>query len=61
MPKTDYVKGISMKGLTNRQKTAMRRHKTHHTAKHLKSMTIAMHKGKTFTQSHKIAIKKVGS
>ena len=60
MPKSKYVKGVSMKGLTNRQKTAMRRHKTHHTAKHLRSMTTAMRKGKTFTQSHKIAMKKVG-
>ena len=60
MPKTDYVKGISMRGLTIRQNTAMRRHKTHHTAKHLKAMATAMRKGKTFTQSHKIAMKKVG-
>jgi hypothetical protein len=49
-----------MKGLNKRQKTAMRRHKTHHTAKHLKAMATAMRKGKTFTQSHKIAMKKVG-
>ena len=49
-----------MTGLTNRQKTAMRRHKTHHTAKHLKQMVTSMKRGKTFTQSHKIAMKKVG-
>jgi hypothetical protein len=60
MPKTNYVKGVSMTGLTNRQKTAMRRHKTHHTAKHLKQMVTSMKRGKTFTQSHKIAMKKVG-
>ena len=60
MPKNNYVKGVSMTGLTSRQKTAMRRHKTHHTAKHLRSMTTAMRKGKTFTQSHKIAMKKIG-
>ena len=60
MPKTDYVKGISMKGLNKRQKSAMRRHKTHHTAKHLRSMVRSMKRGKTFTQSHKIAMKKVG-
>ena len=60
MPKTDYVKGVSMKGLNKRQKTAMRRHKTHHTAKHLKAMVTSMKKGKTFTQSRKVAIKKVG-
>ena len=61
MPKSDYVKGVSMKGLNKRQKTAMRRHKTHHTAKHLRSMAASMRKGKTFTQSHKIAMKKVGA
>jgi|TARA_R100000084_G_C4535410_1_gene93149 hypothetical protein len=60
MPKTDYVKGVSMRGLNKRQKTAMRRHKAHHTAKHLKAMATAMRKGKTFAQSHKIAMKKVG-
>ena len=60
MPKTDYVKGVSMKGLNKRQKSAMRRHKTHHTAKHLRSMVRSMKRGKTFTQSHKIAMKKVG-
>ena len=56
MPKSDYVKGVNMTGLTKRQKTAMKRH----TAKHLKSMVTAMKKGKTFTQSHKIAMRKVG-
>ena len=60
MPKKDYVKGVSMAGLTKRQKTAMRRHKTHHTAKHLRSMVRAMKRGKTFTQSHKQAMKSVG-
>ena len=60
MPKTDYVKGVSMRGLTKRQKQSMWRHKTHHTAKHLRSMAASMRKGKTFTQSHKIAMKKVG-
>tara|TARA_Y100000356_G_C11125420_1_gene217056 strand:- start:307 stop:492 length:186 start_codon:yes stop_codon:yes gene_type:complete len=60
MPKSDYVKGVSMKGLTTRQKQTMRRHRTHHTAKHLRSMVRSMKKGKTFAQSHKIAMRKVG-
>ena len=60
MPKTNYVKGVSMKGLNKRQKSAMRRHKTHHTAKHLRAMVRSMKRGKTFTQSHKLAMKKVG-
>ena len=60
MAKSNYVKGVSIKGLNKRQKSAMKRHKTHHTAKHLRSMASSMRKGKTFTQSHKIAMKKVG-
>ena len=60
MPKTDYVKGVSMKGLNKRQKSAMRRHKTHHTAKHLRAMVRSMKRCKTFTQSHNLAMKKVG-
>ena len=60
MAKTNYVKGVSMKGLNKRQKSAMRRHKTHHTAKHLRAMVRSMKRGKTFTQSHKLAMKKVG-
>ena len=57
MPKKDYEKGVNMKGLNKRQKSAMRRHKNHHTAKHLKVMVRAMKKGSTFTRSHKIAMK----
>ena len=54
------IKGVSMAGLNHRQSTAMKRHSQHHTAKHLRSMVNAMKKGKTFTESHKIAMKKVG-
>ena len=54
------VKGVSVSGLTKRQASAMRRHSKHHTAKHLRAMVASMKKGKTFTQSHKIAMKKVG-
>tara|TARA_R110002020_G_scaffold113877_2_gene262029 strand:- start:3124 stop:3303 length:180 start_codon:yes stop_codon:yes gene_type:complete len=54
------VKGVSVSGLTTRQASAMKKHSKHHTSKHLKSMVTAMKKGKTFTQSHKIAMKKVG-
>ena len=46
--------------LTIRQKNALARHKEHHTAKHMTEMRKAMRKGKTFTESHKIALKKVG-
>ncbi len=54
------IKGVSVTGLTKRQISAMRKHARHHTAKHLRSMVRAMKKGKTFTQSHKSAIRKVG-
>ena len=46
------IKGVSL--------TAMGKHSKHHTAKHIKSMVASIKKGKTFTQSHKIAMKKVG-
>ena len=54
------VKGVNVSALNVRQQGAMKRHAKHHTAKHLRSMVTAMKKGKTFTQSHKIAMKKVG-
>jgi hypothetical protein len=60
MPKISFIKGVSVKGLTKKQKNAMNRHKKHHTAKHLRSMVRSMKRGKTFTQSHSIAMKKVG-
>jgi len=57
MPK---VKGVSTTALNKRQQSAMSRHASHHTAKHLKVMVGAMKKGQTFAQSHKTAMKKVG-
>ena len=54
------IKGVSLTALNKRQQTAMASHSKHHTAKHLKSMVASMKRGKTFTQSHKIAMKKVG-
>ena len=54
------IKGVSLSGLNKRQEGAMKRHSKHHTAKHLKEMVSLMKKGKTFTDSHKIAMRKVG-
>jgi LAS superfamily LD-carboxypeptidase LdcB len=48
------------KKLTKRQTNALRRHSRHHTKKHMKFMRAQMRKGKTFTQAHKAAMKKVG-
>tara|TARA_R100001460_G_scaffold6872_5_gene17731 strand:- start:361 stop:510 length:150 start_codon:yes stop_codon:yes gene_type:complete len=46
--------------LTKRQKSALARHKPHHTIKHMNEMKKAMRSGKTFGQAHKMAMKKVG-
>jgi len=54
------VKGVSMSGLNIRQANAMKKHSKHHTAKHLRTMANAMKKGKSFSESHKMAQKKVG-
>ena len=49
-----------MKALTTRQKNALKRHSEHHTKKHMTEMRKLMRGGKTFGQSHKIAMSKVG-
>tara|TARA_R100001377_G_C3188291_1_gene109466 strand:+ start:111 stop:275 length:165 start_codon:yes stop_codon:yes gene_type:complete len=49
-----------LKTLTDRQKATMKKHSVHHSAKHMASMKKAMLAGKTFTQAHIIAKKKVG-
>tara|TARA_R100001443_G_scaffold26066_3_gene39224 strand:- start:2540 stop:2692 length:153 start_codon:yes stop_codon:yes gene_type:complete len=49
-----------MKELTKRQKDTLKRHSVHHTRKHMTEMRKLMRKGKTFTESHKIAMRKVG-
>jgi len=54
------VKGVDISSLTKRQQDVMKKHSKHHTGKHMKSMTAMMKKGKTFTESHKAAQKKVG-
>ncbi len=52
--------GKSAKKLTARQEATMRRHAEHHTKKHMSEMRKMMLAGKTFTQAHKAAQKKVG-
>jgi hypothetical protein len=49
-----------MKMLTDKQKALMKKHKAHHTPKHMAAMKKSMLAGKTFTQAHKLAQKKVG-
>ena len=48
------------KQLTQRQKDTLKRHSSNHTAKHMTEMRKLMRSGKTFTESHKIAMRKVG-
>jgi len=46
--------------LTQRQKNTLKKHSVHHTKKHMTEMRKLMKEGKTFTQSHKMAMRKVG-
>ena len=38
----------------------MRKHAKHHSMKHMKDMASSIKKGKTFSQAHKSAMRKVG-
>ena len=49
-----------MAKLTKRQQLALERHKEHHTPKHMAYMRKVMREGKTFTQAHREAQRKVG-
>jgi len=46
--------------LKKRQEDAMKRHSEHHSKKHMDLMKKLMNEGKTFTEAHKLAMKKVG-
>mgnify|MGYP003134745685 CR=1 FL=1 len=50
----------SLTSLNKTQKKAFRKHAKHHTKKHVKSMVASLKKGKTFTQAHNSAMRKVG-
>tara|TARA_Y100001972_G_C7553513_1_gene278207 strand:+ start:193 stop:453 length:261 start_codon:yes stop_codon:yes gene_type:complete len=52
--------GGMMKKLTPRQQAALKRHSVHHTAKHMSEMRKAMRSGKTFTEAHRMAMRRVG-
>lgn len=56
-PKCKYINGTK---LSKPQKKKLMLHSDHHTLKHIKSMIVNINKGKTFTQSHKIAQMSVG-
>ena len=46
--------------LSKRQQDTMKKHSVHHTKKHMDMMTKLILEGKTFTEAHNIAMKKVG-
>tara|TARA_R100000654_G_C2590109_1_gene113098 strand:+ start:199 stop:372 length:174 start_codon:yes stop_codon:yes gene_type:complete len=54
------AKKKSAKKLTARQEKTLKAHSVHHTKKHMSEMRKSMRAGKTFTQAHKEAMKKVG-
>lgn len=47
-------------GLTDRQKKTLKKHSVHHTKKHMDLMIKLMKEGKSFTEAHNVAKKKVG-
>jgi hypothetical protein len=49
------------KEITDKQKKTLQKHSKHHTKKHIIYMTKLMKQGKTFTESHNLAQRKVGS
>ena len=46
--------------MNERQRKALAKHSVHHTKKHMDMMKKLMKDGKTFTESHKITMKKIG-
>jgi len=51
----------TMKKLSEAQKKKLAEHSKHHTKKHMASMRMMMMKGKSFSQAHMDAKKKVGN
>jgi len=45
--------------LTDKQKQLLERHSTHHSKKHMDLMRKLMREGKTFTESHQMAKKRL--
>ena len=46
--------------LTPKQIATLKKHSVHHSKKHMTMMKTLMSKGKSFTESHKIAMKETG-
>ncbi len=58
--KPPQAKQGKRKELTQRQMDALKRHSEHHTKKHIAMMTKLMKEGKSFSESHKMTMKKLG-
>ena len=50
-----------LKKLTNGQKSKLKEHSKHHTKKHMTEMRASMRKGKSFSQAHTEAKRKIGN
>ena len=49
-----------MRKLTKNQEATMKKHSVHHSAKHMRMMKKMMMEGMSFSEAHKMAMKKVG-
>ena len=56
----ETINGVDLSGLKEEDKVKMRLHAPHHTTKHLREMVKDLKSGKSFEQSHNIAMRKVG-
>lgn len=54
------IKKMNMDGLSDKEKSTMKKHSSHHSLAHMKYMIGAMRNGKSFTEAHEIAMKKIG-
>tara|TARA_R100000654_G_scaffold40965_1_gene67078 strand:+ start:351 stop:527 length:177 start_codon:yes stop_codon:yes gene_type:complete len=53
-------KATKKTGLTKRQEDTMKKHAKHHSKSHMASMRKSMLAGKTFSEAHRVAMKKAG-
>ena len=50
------IKKMNMDGLSDKEKSTMKKHSSHHSLAHMKYMIGAMRNGKSFTEAHEIAM-----
>lgn len=54
------IKKLDMDGLSKKEQATMKKHSGHHSMEHMKYMIGVMRNGKSFSEAHEIAMKKVG-